>query len=285
MQKESLIEELKSLQAYIEELQSDVMRRDTKIQDLSESNDWRGDILRIIETTEYDGEVVQRLKSGQPYQQVAEWLRREVPEFVLHAGPSDDSRSLAEVVKLFEADCQDTKGSALVDNVMGSELPWTDVSTDIRLMSRLLDLYFTHVHPVHLLFSEKEFRSCFASGDTTQCSKSLVNAMCAMACCLYENQPLGNDRFVDRQTITRAATLREAYVDAAKRGLNSSNYKLLTSIQTFAIMYLVDLGSGKARKAVGYLEAALDGLSGIKKSTQSSASKDLTYWGVRNLKT
>ncbi len=285
MQKESLIEELKSVQKYNEELQSEIMRRDNVIRDLSESNNWRGDILRIIGNERYEDEVIQRLKGGQSYQQLAEWLRREVPELVLHGVDLDDSRSLVEVVKFFEAECQDERSVTLTDNLMYSRWPWTDVSMDTRLISRLLDLYFAYVHPVHLLFSEREFRSCFVTSDTTHCSRSLVNAVCAMACFLYENHPFGDGRPADFPRNIKISTLKKGFLDAAKKDLNATNTKQLTSIQTFAIMYLIDSSSGNARTALGYLEAALDGLSAVKELPQFNVTKELTYWGVRNLKT
>ena len=286
MQKESLIEELRSVYGHNEELQSDIQRQDAIIQDLSESNDWRGDILRIIATNPHEGEIIQRLKRGQSYQQVAEWLRRELPELVTDVAISQDSRSLSEVIKILEVEFQETEGHTLADdNIMLPEVPWTDVRIDDSMISRLLDLYFAYVHPVHLLFSESEFRTCFVNGDTTHCSRSLVNAMCAMACFLFETQPMNDGPFVDFQRTRKMATLRKAFLNEARKSLDVSNLKTLTSVQAFAIMYLIDLSSGNARTALSYLEAALNGLSAIKESPNSSASKDLTCWGVRNLKT
>ena len=283
MQKEILIEELKTVHNYNEELQSDIMSRDSMIKELHESNDWRGDILMTIGSNGHDSEIIHRLRQGQSHQQIAEWLHQEIPEF-RHLAVIDDPRSLSEVVRIFEADCQGFEGQAPADGLMFSKRPWTDVSLDARMISRLLDLYFAYVHPVHLLFSEWDFRRCFQAHDSDYCSRSLVNAMCAMACYLYENKPVGDGRFIDLQTTTKTATLRKGFLDEAKKTLHSSNYKSMTSVQTFAIMYLIDLSSGKARTALGYLEAAIDGLKAVEESSQSRESKELTYWGIRNLK-
>ena len=285
MQKETLIEQLKTAHNYNEELQSDVMNRDNMLRELHESNDWRGDILTTIGSNGHDREIIQRLREGQSHQEIAEWLRQEVPEFRHLAVVSDDPRSLSEVVRMFEADCRDIQGQAPADGLIYSKWPWTDVSLDARMISHLLDLYFAYVHPVHLLFSEWEFKRCFQANDSTHCSRALVNAMCAMACYLYENKPVGDGRFIDLQITTKTATLRNGFLSEAKKTLNESNYKIMTSVQTFAVMYLIDLSSGNARTALGYLEAALEGLKAIKESPQSNESKELTYWGVRNLKT
>lgn len=283
-QKESLIERLRTAEMYNEELQSNVSNLDSMVRNLNESNDWRGDILRTIGSNGHDSEIIRRLREGQSHQQIAEWLHQEIPEFKGLAVSSGGPRSLSEVVTMFEAECQDFNRYTSLDGLMLSNQPWTDVSSDSRMVSGLLDLYFAYVHPVHLLFSEWDFKRCFQANGSIHCSRPLVNSMCAMACYLYENNPVGDGRFVDLQTTIETATLRKGFLDEARRTLQASNYRLLTSVQSFAIMYLIELSSGKASTAIGYLDAAIDGLSGVDDSPQSHESKELTYWGLRNLK-
>ena len=284
-QKESLIEQLKTAENYNEELQSNVTNLDSMVRTLIESNDWRGDILKTIGSNGHDGEIIQRLRDGQSHQQIAQWLHQEIPEFRSLALNPGDARSLSEIVKVFEADCQDMNGYPPLDGLMVSKQPWTDVSSDSRMISRLLDLYFAYVHPVHLLFSEWDFKRCFQANGTIHCSRPMVNSMCAMACYLYENKPVGDGRFVDLQTTIKTATLRKGFFDEAKTVLQTSDYNSGTSVVSFAIMYLIELCSGTTGQALGYLDAAIDGLSAMGDWPQSYESKELTYWGLRNLKT
>ena len=284
-QKETLIEQLKSAQSHNDELKSDVNSRDSMIRDLQESNDWRGDILRTIGSNGHDEEIIQRLRDGQSHQQISDWLRHEIPEF-RHLGVSPgDNQPLCEVVKIFEANCQTQDGLPPLDGIMFSKGSWTNVSSDSRMISRLLDLYFAYVHPVHMLFSELDFKRDFQANNPVHCSRPLVNAICAMACYLYENKQVGDGKFVDLQTTTNTTTLRKGFLDEAKRSLHPAYYRLMTSVQAFAIMYLIDLSSGKARSALGFLEAALDGLHAIGDSRQSLEAKELTFWGLRTIKT
>ena len=255
------------------------------VRELNESNDWRGDILKIIGSSGHDSEIIHRLRGGQSHQQIAEWIHQEIPEFKDLAVSLGKPRSLSEVVRISEADSEDGEGDPHLDGLMLSNRPWTDVSSDSRMISRLLDLYFAYVHPVHLLFSEWDFKRCFQVNDLIYCSRPLVSSMCAMACYLHENKPVGDGRFVDLEATIKTATLRKGFLDEAKRTLQASKYKLLTSVQSFAIMHLIEMSSGRTSKALGYLEAALDGLSAIDESPQSQESKELTYWGLRNLKT
>lgn len=284
-QKESLIEQLKTAENYNEELQSNVTNLNSMVRTLIESNDWRGDILKTIGSDGHTTEVIQRLRNGQSHQRIAEWLHEEIPEFSKLSVSPGKPRSLSEVVKVFEDECQDVNGYPPSDGLMISERPWTNVSSDLRMISRLLDLYFTYVHPVHLLFSEGDFKRCFQVNGTVHCSRPMVNCMCAMACFLYENKPIGNGHFIDLQMTSEATTLRKAFLDEAKRTIQTSKHDSGTSVVSFAIMYLIELCAGKTGIALGYLNAAVDGLSAMGDSPQSHESKELTYWGLRNLNT
>jgi hypothetical protein len=59
----------------------------------------------------------------------------------------------------------------------------------------------------------------------------------------------------------------------------------MTSIQSFAIMYLVELSSGKARSAVGYLRSAVENLKASSGPQQSDEAKETTFWGIQTLNT
>ena len=131
-----------------------------------------------------------------------------------------------------------------------------------------------------MLFSELDFKHDFKKNIQTNCSGSLVNAICAMGCNLFENENVGgkSDR-ID------AATLREGFMNEARATLTPSSYGLVTSIQTLAIMFLVELGAGKARKATGYLRSAVDNMNNGIGPALSEEANQITFWGLHTLNT
>lgn len=263
----------------------DVSNRDSMISGLQESNDWQSVILRTIGSNGHDREIIRRLRGGQSHQEIAMWLRGTVPE--LRNLSTSDLQPLSEIVKFFEVDCQEQiqDGFPPLDGPLHSRTDWTEVTTNSNLVSHLLALYFAYVHPVHMLFSELDFKRDFQNGEPVHCSRPLVNAICAMACYLYHTEHAGHDQFAHSQAIVNAGTLRQAFLEEVKRTLDPAHAKLMTSIQTFAILYLVNLSAGKARLALGYLETALEGLQEIEQHRQSDEAKTLTFWGIRTLRT
>lgn len=161
-----------------------------------------------------------------------------------------------------------------------SSMQWTKVSSSPRLIKHLLELYFTWVHPLHMLFSELDFRQDFRMHRQTYCSSSLVNAICAMSCHLLDSE-VGDEAIGHGD----ASTLREGFMDEARASLTVDNFRQMTSIQTFAIMYLVDLSSGKARSAAGYLRSAVDNLKLNSGNQQSDEAMELSWWAIQSLNT
>ena len=131
-----------------------------------------------------------------------------------------------------------------------------------------------------MLFSELDFKYSFRINDTSYCSRPLVNAVCAMACHLLENE---GARMPDGNT-QEAATLREGFMNEARRQLTPANYKDLTSVQAFAVMHLVDFSAGKARSAVGYLRSAVENVT-TATGNQSLEAREITAWGINTLNT
>ena len=250
--------------------------------DLQEASGWSNTILETISKNGHDKEIVAKLRSGKSHHEIADWLLEQV-EIGKHINiESNSRRELIDVVNHFEGQYQDEDGLRRAEKGWTSqhEITWTDVSSSQILIGHLFDLYFTWVHPVHMLFSELDFKYSFRTNDTSYCSRPLVNAVCAMACHLLENEgarkPDGNTQ--------EAATLREGFMSEARRQLTPANYKDLTSVQAFAVMHLVDFSAGKARSAVGYLRSAVENVT-TATSSQSLEAREITVWGINTLNT
>ena len=261
------------------EIRDDAYNLDTDNKTLREVGAWQRTILRTIGSNGHDREIISRLRSGDSHQSIAEWLQQENPDFAEGLEPPTTYRRLIDVVKLYEAQCQHEDGLSRQDHGPSqSGIPWTKVTASHRLIGHLFDLYFTWVHPLHMLFSEIVFKHDFRENLDTNCSAALVNAICAMGCNLLESE---EDKDIRKRV--DAATLRDGFMNEARATLSPSSYSHITSIQALAIMFLVELGAGKARKAVGYLRSAVDNMVSGTGPPLSEEAKEITVWGLHTL--
>ncbi|KAL9100524.1 MAG: hypothetical protein Q9163_004113 [Psora crenata] len=282
--KDQLIQQIVRLQSRNRDMTEATNRSEEEKRDYQQTSEWQGIILRTIGQDGHDREIIQRLRDGQSYHAVADWLVTQNPTLGdPNLGPSAQ-HTLAEVVKTFE-DQHDGLQRTGTPPLTGT--PWTDVSSDQRLIGHLFNLYFTWVHPVHMLFSELDFKRDFRKAETNDatryCSQPLVNAICAMACHFLESGEDNNE--ISAAAVGKAvdaARLREHFMDKAKTGLTQENISEPTSVQTLAVMYLAEHSSGKARSAIGYLRLAAEGLDSAD-SGQSEEAWELTFWGIRTL--
>ncbi len=250
--------------------------------DLQQTSDWQRIILETIGSNGHDREIIKKLRGGESHQVIADWLVAENPDYQSFALEPATHRTLTEVVKIYEAQCQQYDGLPRVGGPSESRIPWTKVSVDHTLLGHLFDLYFTWVHPVHMLLSELDFKHDFKHNNGTHCSSSLVNVICAMACLLLEGEKEAS-KFTDLRRGLNAAALRDGFMEEAKKALAEQPFESLTSIQTLAVMYLVDLSAGKSRSATGYLRSASEGLRAKKGYQQTEEAIEVTIWGIRNL--
>ena len=235
--------------------------------------------MQTIGRNGHDREIIVRLRNGDSHQSIAEWLHQENPGFARGLETPTTHRRLIDVVKLYETQCQQEDGLLRQDSDPSeTDIPWTRVTASHKLVGHLFDLYFTWVHPVHMLFSELDFKQDFKGNIEINCSASLVNAICAMGCNMLESED------VDRRSRIDAATLRDGFMNEARATLTPDSYGYMTSVQTLAIMFLVELSSGKARKGVGYLRSAVDNLN-INRSPLSEEANEITMWGLHTLHT
>ena len=245
-------------------------------QGLQSINEWAENILELLSSSGHSEEIKRRLREGDSHHSIAAWLGSEPPIAGNVAMTEITQRNLVDVVKKVEKYYRGSEERP----VREQSFQWTRVTADEQLMRHLLNLYFTWVHPVHMLFSELDFLEDFASRKRTYCSSALVNAIFAMACHLLDDHgdyAAGKD--------LDAETLREGFMNEARNLTQPEDYTKMTAIQAFAVMFLVDLSSGKALKATGYLRLAADGLRSMNDSEHSAESVELSSWGVHTLNT
>ncbi|MCJ1468122.1 hypothetical protein MMC07_006750 [Pseudocyphellaria aurata] len=247
---------------------------------LQETSDWQKIILDTIGSNGHDREIIIRLRAGESHQSIADWLSQldTLSRDLQHVPES--RRGLVDVVGRIKRRYQDEEGLDTINSVDAPpNILWTRVSSSETLIGHLLGLYFTWVHPFHMLFSEFNFKQDFQIHAEDYCSTPLVNAICAMACHLVESE------IVDEIQGVEVSTLSEAFMNDARANLNPDNLHHMTSIQTFAVMYLVDLGSGKAQNATKYLRTAVDALKMNHRHQQSAEAVELSAWGIHSLNT
>ena len=246
--------------------------------DLQQASDWQRMILDTIGSNIHDSEIMMRLRAGESHHSVADWLRNQQSISRRLSIVLLSEQSPIGVVKNLEKLYQEENGCSRTGTQSGADFQWTKVTSNQVLLGHLFDLYFTWVHPVHMLFSELDFKHSFRNNDQTYCSSPLVNAICAMGCHLLEN-----DRYDTMRKDGDITTLKDGFSREARENLIPDSYCRITSIQTFAVMYLVEVSSGKARSATGYLRSAIDTLKFTDGGNQSAEARELSEWGIQTL--
>ncbi|KAL8771049.1 MAG: hypothetical protein Q9209_003468 [Squamulea sp. 1 TL-2023] len=282
--KEFLLQEIASLKkdnsrlkTINQEVSSAAINLKDKHEDLQDSHGWQQIILDTIGRNGHDRDIIIKLRSGESTESIARWLCRQQPiSSNLHIVPPQE-RGLLDIVDAFEHHYRQEGGLGHDKRSDTLRIRWTEVTASQTLLGHLFDLYFTWVHPVHMLFSEVDFKESFRTNDDTYCSPALVNAICAMACHLVDAHDIDEDVDVD--------TLAKGFMDEARHAVLPQNYTLLTSVQALAIMYLADLSSGRARSATGYLRAAVEFLKAAELDGQSPAAREISSWGIQTLNT
>ncbi|KAL1626300.1 hypothetical protein SLS56_006967 [Neofusicoccum ribis] len=257
--KEEMVRRIKSLEQQNAELQGSVKERDYQIEAIFEA----------LKTGERGSEAIARLRSGQSYQEIVTWLGGPPVGDVGRLSPGSETR-LADIV-------QDYDDSMRMD--MGSQSPeaetrarWTFASP--QLTDHLVALFFTWVHPIHMLFSEYYFMKSFSDGDRRYCSPALVNIMCAMGCFYHVDQ--GGD---ERQP----KVLQKRFFEQGLAEVAKENSRTLAFTTTYALIFLVEVGSNQARKASSHLRLAADSLVTLDRTAYSQAAIEITTKGVHTL--
>lgn len=239
-----------------------------QIKDLKAKDHLTDQILQALSSSadEQGAEIVERLRNGESYQSIGEWLSR--------SSGVEDGMFSPRGSQHSTVDASDQE----IDGIRSSGGRWTFVTSDLSVLDHLLQLYFAWVHPVHTLFSEGHFVDSYKKQSIQYCSESLVNAICAMACQLHVQAP-GDE--IDY------AHLRGAFSEAARSKIDPDD-RSITAIQALAVLYLVDCAQSKALRATTYLNLAVSSLNKIgqmKDSEGYSAVLKVTVRGIQNLNT
>ncbi len=254
----------------------EIQRLQRKNESLEEENDTLGEknesIEAIINSLKRDSqgpEIIRRLKRGETHQAVAEWLGRPLMPNTQALSPASESQ-LSRAIERYHRD--------LVDN--HDPRYWTNATNDPTLIEHLVALYLTWIHPSHMLFDESHFMESFNSCSDTYCSSPLVNAICAMSCHLLHGV-WGNEP----DSKAGMESLGKQFLDEVKTLMVTPEYTKMTVIQTYAILFLVEVGSGHGLIASSYLRLATESLVAKNKPEQSSESSEVASWGLLTLHT
>jgi len=197
-------------------------------------------ILQALSTEEKVPEILDRLKNGDSYESIVEGLGRSPIEDLENLSPRTSQHST------FDVSDHEMGGTSTSTN-------WTTVTSDTAVLDHLFQLYFAWVHPVHTLFSEGRFVDNYKRQSNNYCSSVLVNAICAMACHLHSGTGTDEVDFV---------RLGEEFSDAVRNSINSEE-RSVTTIQAFAVMFLVDCSRANGLRASSYLRVAINNLPNV----------------------
>ena len=226
--------------------------------------------------------IEEQLTHGQPREDVLSRLRLASTQPVTYDADPLKMQPLQEIVEIVERDCRTRLQRQNIDERKAPECSWTSITTDSLLINHLIDLYFTYVHPVHMLFWEDRFRSSFEDHGP-ECSRSLLSAVCAMACHFYGQARYESEARQQSLGMGVLTPLRRAFEDEAKAALSNSPQNELLKAQAMGLLYLLGLSAGQTTKAVGYLKAAVDCLTESDIRTSKTVTSELTVIGIQSL--
>ena len=242
---------------------------------LGEKNSWIEQIIASLKDDGQGTEIINRLKRGESHQTIAEWLGRPL----VPGRRSQDPESLSPTTEHRITEAITQYHQRMVED--RDPRYWTNVTPESSLIEHLIYLYFTWIHPMHMLFDEGHFMTSFKECSDTYCSSALVNIICAMSCNLLHDESWEDDE----QTRAGIETMRNKFVDETRALMRCADRGKMTTIQTYAIMFLVELGSGNALMGASHLRLAVETLVSKTTLEQSSESEEISAWGILTLHT
>ena len=237
---------------------------------LGEKNSWIEKIMHSLQNDTQGTDIIGKLKRGESHKDIAEWLGRPMAESEKQALSPTVQRQISQAVEQYHRNLIETHDPQF----------WTNVSTEPELIDHLIKLYLTWIHPVHMLFDQDHFMTSFKDCTDSYCAPALVNIICAMSCHL-----LHDTRDDDEQTKSGIEFLRKQFINEAQSLMEHADMEKMTSIQTYAIMFLVELGSGHGLIGSSHLRLAVEKLIAKKTSEQTSEAEEVTAWGILTLHT
>lgn len=242
-----------------------------RIHQLENNYSYVEQIIRALSSDGHGPEIIDRLRKGQSYESIAENLGNSSLGNLADLSPSSQN-NLSLAIKEFDKDASVERGSSS-GPLQG--VRWTTVTSDEALIIHLLTLYFTWVHPVHMLFSKPHFLASYNNHVDVYCTAALVNAICAMACRLFDTAP--NEHF---QPSLDSAELCDKFMQEARSLVQHGPIGKLAIVQTYAVMFLVELSSGKGGHSTSYIRLAADAIDQRIEAGYSTQAAEMTRWGI-----
>ncbi|KAK0723296.1 hypothetical protein B0T26DRAFT_257660 [Lasiosphaeria miniovina] len=152
---------------------------------------------------------------------------------------------------------------------------WTSVTSDTRLVQRLLASFFSCSFPSLSLVSQSQFMDDFRHGNPRYCSEALVNAMLGRACKFFDSAS---------QLISRVS-FGDAFLGEAKRLLASEHTHVnLPSIQALGVLALTEMSHGNDNEACDLAEESVRASIHLSLQTQQQYNQlDDDFKAVRAL--
>lgn len=147
---------------------------------------------------------------------------------------------------------------------------------DEAVIHHLMALYFTWVHPVHMLFSERHFTSSFRTMDSIYCSQAMIYAMCAVGCCYMAD---------DDGAEVDAKTLGRRFSHQAWAEIRTEEHMTPVSAVTYAILFLFELNQCQARTASSHLRLSAESLREVNSRHWTEEAFQVSLWGIQTLNT
>jgi hypothetical protein len=247
------------------------------VKDIRELREEKHFMERIFEALSHDErvpEVLERLKRQEMYESIVDWLGPS-PLHGIARSPMQDFETLSPREShhsTFEGSDHEMEG------VHSTSFRWTTVTSNHAVLNHLFQLYFAWVHPVHTLFNEGLFVDCYKRHVDNYCSSVLVNAICAMACHLHSTSEGHENLEIDFKQ------LGMAFSEAVRADIVGEDKKV-TTIQAFAVMFLVDCARSNTPRAAAYLKVATTKLPSIATLDSAGFNEVLksTVRGIRSL--
>ncbi|KAI9710090.1 MAG: hypothetical protein M1820_002892 [Bogoriella megaspora] len=260
--KEDMVRRIKNLE-----------QRNADLEDsMRERTHWIQSLLQELHNDEAGQETLRRLRDGQTYEQITHWLGRPPIPDIDNLSPQTEFQ-LSSVVRKYEAAMPDYSNP--FDNI-NQLAQWTKVTNDSKLVHHLMLLYFAWFHPIHMVFSEKHFVQGVSNEDEVHCSAALVNAICALGCFVLQDH--GGD---DKDAIALAGR----FLSAAQEEIKTEDRSKITYSSSYALIFLVELSLGQARRASSHLRLAVESLNRVDKTICSQEAFEVAYWGIHTLNT
>ena len=250
----------------IRRLQTQNKSLDEQNEDLRTKNDWIEQIIHALTNDEKGAETIQKLKRGDSHRAIVEWLGRPLTRSTQNPTPASED-PLGQATEVYRR--------RLIED--HNPCYWVNVTRDGSLINHLVSLYMTWIHPVHMLIDENSFLLSFHDCLDTHCSDSLVNAICALSCQLLHHGWDG-----DEGTKKGIDSLGLKFMDEVRSLIKKADPNRMTTCQTYAIMFLVELGLGDGQAATAHLRLAVEILAMRQIRLNSD---EVAAWGILTLHT